>query len=433
MSRNRNFPILLTFLIVLLTIGSVQMGLWARIQSYFGIIDLPPVAASNSTATPVFNDPQTQYSTAAATLAAFTPAPLAQNKPGEIRPIIAISGFSADSKSVAAAVAMVRAQGAEPLVITSHTGRNPAQDLAGVDGLVLLGNDYDIDPARYKAKADPHTLSEADPDLAAKVAAKKGRPLTDAELKTLQNVPARAAWETEALKIAAAQKIPLLGICGGLQRFTEFGATLHQDLPTLIGNDKHMQTEAPYVPVQPISIDKTSVLGKLGNGIHTIFVPAPGASQAEPLVLMENSFHHQAIDQVPQGFVASAHYADAYQGADGKQHMLIGALEPDPAGPYANQFLLGVQWHPEFGASELGPRIFQGLTDAAKLRAAQMANDPAHQAAEKAVRPAWMQNIIEQHEERQKLDKPGTKADAILPAEILKARQEILAPAGASR
>src|SRR5690606_34190181 len=32
-------------------------------------------------------------------------------------------------------------------------------------------------------------------------------------------------------------------------------------------------------------------------------------------------------------------------------------------GPYKDQFLMGVQWHPEFGASPLAPKLVQSVID----------------------------------------------------------------------
>jgi putative glutamine amidotransferase len=320
--------------------------------------------------------------------AVVTPAPIptveqlqAPLQSAEPRPIIAISGGSADSKSVAAAVAMVQAQGAEPLVITAHEGRSATQDLSKVNGLLVLGNDFDVDPASYGQQAHPETQNENDPNLIAKLEAKRGRPLSESKRKTIANLPHRAAWENEAIQIALAQKIPLTTVCAGTQRLnTILGGTLHQHIPDIVGNTSHAQTEAPYVPVQSVTIDGNSWLGDVANEIRHVIAPQPGGQIDDSVTLMENSFHHQAVDKLGNGLKVSANYADG----------IIAAIEPDPQGPYANQLVMGVQWHPEFGASPLGPRIFNELAEEAKLHAQSKAAVQQQEA-----RPQWLDNILQ--------------------------------------
>lgn len=80
--------------------------------------------------------------------------------------------------------------------------------------------------------------------------------------------------------------------------------------------------------------------------------PVPGTLLGEvlPDPLSVPTFHHQAVDQLGKGLVASAYAAD-----DG----LIEALEL----PEADRFVLGVQWHPEAG-DDL--RVMQALVAAAR-------------------------------------------------------------------
>jgi putative glutamine amidotransferase len=63
--------------------------------------------------------------------------------------------------------------------------------------------------------------------------------------------------------------------------------------------------------------------------------------------------HHQAVDRLGEGLVATAWAQDG----------TIEALEPSEDGP----FLIAVQWHPEFGDD---PRLFQALVTAARDHAA---------------------------------------------------------------
>mgnify|MGYP001000811833 CR=1 FL=1 len=147
-------------------------------------------------------------------------------------------------------------------------------------------------------------------------------------------------------------------------------------VPDLVGHDEHAQQAfniAPFVPVQPVIIEPGSTLGKIGAGITAVYTPAHGHALE---IVQENSMHHQAVDKVGEGLRAAAYSADKLP--DGK--LLIEAIEADPNGPLKDQFVLGVQWHPEFGASPLGAKIAASVTQAAQEFA--RANNRQHAAGE---------------------------------------------------
>lgn len=189
------------------------------------------------------------------------------------------------------------------------------QTLPRLDGLVLSGGG-DIDPARYGAARDAATGPAS--------AARDG-----AEL---------------ALCIAAlASGLPLLGICRGLQVINvALGGTLHQHLPDLTGHDGHSPGEGRY-------------------GSHEVIV-APGSRLARVLGRTElavPTHHHQAIDKLGDGLMATARAADG----------IIEAVEWDAADT-GGPFMLAVQWHPEAGADL---SLFSGLIAAARSRILQPA------------------------------------------------------------
>lgn len=298
------------------------MGLFERIKRWFTgapAVSEASVAPGGSFATP-----------------AVQPAGAPNDAPAR-KPVIAVSGSSTSSKSVAAIMTQLRSSGAEPVFIGDHEERIKdgvqqavSRDLSHIDGLVVMGNDNDIDPRKYGQTVDPKTHVEA---------------------------PARAAYEEAAIQMALSKKVPLLGICGGMQRINVLGGgTLHQDVEALVGDDHHMQSKhdiAPFLPVQLVQIAEGSKLGEIAGGGSKVYTPRH--SPLPPGVIMENSFHHQAVDKPRDDFRVCARSDDG----------IIEAIEPKPDSAYANQFVMGVQWHPEFGASDFGPKLAERMTQEA--------------------------------------------------------------------
>lgn len=258
------------------------------------------------------------------------------------KPVIGISGVNAGSSSVRAMFSQVAASGGTPLFLSNFAQRDAKADINKIDGLIIMGNSYDIDPARYGAKTQ--------------------HPETQNEMDTPEG-QARAAYEFEIMRLAITQNVPLLGICGGHQRLNVLrGGTLHQHVPDLVGHEKHMQYKqgvAPFIPVMPVEISEGSQLAEIADGIDSLYVPGREADRA----LMTNSFHHQAIDRLGSGLRAVA-FSDEYE-VNGEKQRIIEAVEAEPKSKLAGKFILGVQWHPEFSASPLGPRLTQKLVERA--------------------------------------------------------------------
>lgn len=255
------------------------------------------------------------------------------------KPVIGISGSAGDSKSVIAMMTMVRSLGATPILLANHSqrisiagglGAAIKEDIGMLDAVIVMGNNGDIDPASYGATKTEKTNIETD--------------------------TARRDYENALIKEAVLQKLPLLGVCGGHQRINVLaGGTLHQDVPEIVGDNHHMQGDIPgYIPVQYVGIVKDTTLSNLAGSIEGQYTPAH-----QPLpsgVVMENSFHHQAIDKIGEGFRINAMSSDG----------IIEGIEADPKGQYKDQFIMGIQWHPEFGASPLAPKIIGNMVEKAK-------------------------------------------------------------------
>jgi len=270
---------------------------------------------------------------------------------------IGVSGASPQTKSVRAMMKQIQDEGSTPVYLTSHS-RNMRtaiiEDISRLHALVVMGNNLDIDPKRYLeryAKNDPK---------------RQLHPATKSEMNTTRGRE-RALYETAMIQSAIAAKMPLLGICGGMQRINVLcGGTLHQHIPDLVGCNKHMQHKqgiAPHIAVVPIIIKDHTVLAKIACDIDMPFVK--GDASECPKVIMENSMHHQAIDRLGGNLRVCA-LTDTVRMKDGTNGYLAEAIESDPDGLYRSQFILGVQWHPEFGASSLGQRIVQHLIKAAQ-------------------------------------------------------------------
>ncbi|MFH8499346.1 gamma-glutamyl-gamma-aminobutyrate hydrolase family protein [Streptomyces coeruleorubidus] len=172
-----------------------------------------------------------------------------------------------------------------------------AAAVARLDGLVIAGGP-DVEPVRYGAEPHPRT----------------GPPARE-----------RDAWELALIDAALTARVPLLGICRGMQLLNvALGGTLVQHL------DGHAE-----------------VVGVFGN--HAV-KPVPGSLYAGvvPEETSVPSYHHQAVDRLGTGLVPSA-YAD-----DGT----VEALEL----PSGEGWVLGVQWHPEMGEDV---RVMRALVEAA--------------------------------------------------------------------
>ena len=183
----------------------------------------------------------------------------------------------------------VLAAGGLPILLP-HLAEAAGAYLALLDGLVVTGGAFDVPPELY---------GEA------------RRPVCGA-LK-----PERTAFEKDLLEAALAARLPVLGVCGGMQLLNVVrGGTLHQDLLADAGVPGHEQPPPKDRPTHEVRITPGTLLAALvGEG------PLPA-----------NSTHHQAVREPGAGVLVSGRTADG----------VVEAIElPDLP------FALGVQWHPE--------------------------------------------------------------------------------------
>ena len=125
----------------------------------------------------------------------------------------------------------------------------------------------------------------------------------------------------EVIKYAKERKLPILGICKGMQIINvSFGGTLYQDLKYAgIDSKSHRQKEETITSgFHPINIEKNSIMSKIFPNKVKITV---------------NSYHHQAVKDLGKGLMADAKADDG----------IIEAIHLDDE----SQWILGVQFHPE--------------------------------------------------------------------------------------
>ena len=199
----------------------------------------------------------------------------------------------------------VAAAGGIPVLLPPLPGVAAAVDR--LDGLLLTGGG-DIDPGRYGAAPHPRT----------------GR----------VSVP-RDVAELELLDAAMGAGLPVLGVCRGMQLVNVArGGTLCQHLRNDAGHTPAPGTFGSHPVRVAAGTRLAGILGADGDGVD---VPTS---------------HHQAVDRLGDGLVATAWAEDG----------VIEGLEPSAAG---DPFLLAVQWHPEAGTD---PRLIHALVAAASAR-----------------------------------------------------------------
>ncbi len=179
-----------------------------------------------------------------------------------------------------------------------------------IQGLIITGGAFDVDPALFGATTMHETVKL------------KGR---------------RTQFELAMVKGALARDLPILGICGGQQLLAvALGGTLIQHIPDEVPDClAHEQPNPRNEPGHWVEI----VAGTRLAGIT-------GMDRAEV-----NSAHHQAVKDVPATVVVNARSADG----------VIEGIE-DPA----RRFCIGVQWHPEFFISPADRRLYDAFIEACR-------------------------------------------------------------------
>lgn len=203
----------------------------------------------------------------------------------------------------------VAAHGGLPMPLPHHA-ELAGEYLARIDGLVVTGGAFDVDPALFGA-AHRH--------------------------ETVKVKSGRTAFELAMIRGALERDIPILGICGGQQLLNvALGGTLIQHVPAEVPNClAHEQPNPRDEPGHEVELVAGTRLAAIAG---TSRIPV-------------NSAHHQAVREVAPGCVANAFAPDG----------VIEGIE-DPR----RRFCIGVQWHPEFIISAADSALYRAFMESCR-------------------------------------------------------------------
>ena len=202
--------------------------------------------------------------------------------------------------------AVVRAGGL-PIALP-HEPERTKEYLSLIDGLVVTGGNFDVDPALFGAAKRHDSVSTKD---------------------------RRTAFELAITRAAHTADMPALGICGGEQLMNvALGGTLIQHIPDVIPNAiAHEQSNPRNEAGHAVTLKQGTMLYKIAGRVE----------------MQVNSAHHQAVDAAAPGLKVNALAPDG----------VIEGIE-DPA----RRWFVGVQWHPEFAIDAGDVRLFDSFVAA---------------------------------------------------------------------
>lgn len=187
----------------------------------------------------------------------------------------------------------IEAMGGIPLILPVTASKEIKSSLLSkIQGVLLTGSGPDIDPALYGETQ---------------------------QFRFKKMSKERAASEIALAQMALEANLPVMGICGGLQIINvALGGSLYQDIASQItGSLDHRQKTVATELSHGVSITP-------GTRLHAILKTDR---------LQVNSSHHQATKTVAPDLIVDAKAEDGViEGLESPKH----------------QFVIGVQWHPEF-------------------------------------------------------------------------------------
>jgi putative glutamine amidotransferase len=200
---------------------------------------------------------------------------------------------------------VVRAGGL-PVLLPHEPHLAPAF-LERIDGLIVTGGAFDIDPALFGAEAR------------ANLVLKRGR----------------TQFELAMVRGALERSMPILGICGGQQLLNvALGGSLIQHIPDEVTDA--LSHEQPNPRTEP------------GHWVEIADGTRLSAIVGETRIPV-NSAHHQAVGRVAPGCIVNAIAPDG----------VIEGIEVE-----GQAFCIGVQWHPEYDISPADSALLRAFVGA---------------------------------------------------------------------
>lgn len=208
--------------------------------------------------------------------------------------------------------AILEAGGIPVVLPMTPSQRAIRQALERLDGVLISGGNFDIDPRLYGEESIKE-LGEVKED--------------------------RTEFELELISLSLERDLPLLGVCGGAQAINvALGGSLYQDIATQIPQARtHEQSALKEKGGHQIKIHDATRLKRI----------------VRQDVLEVNTIHHQAVRTLGTGLIVNATADDGViEGIESQVH----------------SFVLGVQWHPEFliHRDSCQRKIFASLISACK-------------------------------------------------------------------
>ena len=172
-----------------------------------------------------------------------------------------------------------------------HSNKNIKNIFNLIDGLIITGGNFDIDPKIYGKKLKDSRIIKSD----------------------------RTNFEMSICQMFINSSKPILGICGGEQLLNVVcGGTLIQDIEADISQAlNHEQINPRNQTSHSVNIKNKTKIKKIIKK-NTIEV---------------NSAHHQAVSELGKNLIVSGYSSDGV--IESIEHLI-------------HKWCIGVQWHPEF-------------------------------------------------------------------------------------
>ena len=200
--------------------------------------------------------------------------------------------------------------GAIPIPLL-HSNKNIKNIFDLLDGLIITGGNFDIDPKIYGGKFK--------------------------DSRIIKNQ--RTMFEMSICKIFLNSHKPILGICGGHQLLNVVcGGTLIQDIK------KYNSKSINHEQINPR--DQTSHKIKIIPKTHI-------SNIIKKQNISVNSAHHQSVDKLGKNLITSSYAIDGI--IESIEHIL-------------HPWCIGLQWHPEFLITNEDKKIIKNFIKTTKIK-----------------------------------------------------------------